>query len=236
MRKQMTHGSTHGRLDDLRRFYASLERLEQQCGERRFLSPCDGRMEWPQRGVYFFMENGEKRTDTGKGLRVVRIGTHALTASSKTTLWKRLSQHRGQETSGRGNHRGSIFRLLVGSTLVNAASGSCPTWGVGNNAPPDVRNSEAAFEQTTSKLIRAMPFLWLPVDDPPGRESLRGRVERNSIALLGNLGKAPLDPASAGWRGRACGRGRGRVRTQGSGTRTMWTRTTTRRSWTCWTI
>src|SRR5262245_46620080 len=124
------------RLDDLVRFYALLDRLERRSGGRRLLSACDGRMAWPTRGVYFFMENGEVRTDSGSGLRIVRVGTHALTEGSATTLWKRLSQHKGQQKSGGGNHRGSIFRLLVGSTLVNGSK-PCATWGVKNSAPKD---------------------------------------------------------------------------------------------------
>jgi hypothetical protein len=172
-------------------------------------------MDWPRRGVYFFMEDGETRTDTGEGLRIVRVGTHALSSTSKTTLWTRLSQHRGQERSGGGNHRGSIFRLLVGSTLVATGGTTCPTWGVKNNAPRDVRKSEEATEEAVSRVIGAMPFLWLAVDDPPGSNSLRGVIERNSIALLSNLGKPPLDPPSPDWRGRACDRGRARVRDSG---------------------
>lgn len=211
----MTDGSMHNRLDDLIRFYASLDRLEERCGGRRLLSACTGRMDWPQRGVYFFMEKGEERSDSGEGLRIVRVGTHALTASSKTTLWKRLAQHKGQETSGGGNHRGSIFRLLVGSTLVKTGNGSCPTWGIGNNAPPDIRKNEEVFEREVSNIIRAMPFLWLPVEDGTGPQSLRGYIERNSIALLSNLGKPALDPASEGWRGRVCDRGKARVRGSG---------------------
>src|SRR5215510_12442443 len=120
--------SSMPRLDDLVRFYCILGTLEQRVGGRRLLSDCHGRMVWPQRGVYFFMEDGEYRTDTGQGLRIVRAGTHALKAGSRTTLWKRLSQHRGHENSGGGNHRGSIFRLLVGSTLFHAGGMSCPTW------------------------------------------------------------------------------------------------------------
>src|SRR5437867_8622036 len=118
------------RLDDLVRFYELLDRLEQRIGGRQVLSACHGRMAWPKRGVYFCMENGEERTDTGSGLRIVRVGTHALTDDSGTTLWKRLSQHKGQQKSGGGNHRGSIFRLLLGSTLVNGGTVACPTWGV----------------------------------------------------------------------------------------------------------
>ena len=56
-----------------------------------------------------------------------------------------------------------------------------------------------------------MPFLWLAIEDPPGRESLRGPIERNSIALLSNFQRDPLDPPSGSWLGhhsdreRVCG-------------------------------
>ena len=179
------------------------------------LASCDGRSGWPERGVYFFMENGECRSDSGVGLRVVRVGTHALTSSSRTTLWKRLSQHKGQKTSGGGNHRGSIFRLLVGSTLLKAPDAVCPTWGIKNSAPRDVRIVEQPFEQEVSKIIGSMPFLWLGIDDAPGAGSMRGYVERNAIALLSNLAKPPLDAPSGNWRGTACDRGKGLVRDSG---------------------
>lgn len=203
------------RLNDLVRFYSILSRLEDATGGHRLLSECHGRMAWPQRGVYFFLENGEGRSDSGDGLRVVRVGTHALIAGSRTTLWKRLSQHKGQDNSGGGNHRGSIFRLLVGSTVVSDPAFACVSWGIGSNAPADIRAAELATERLVSGIIRAMPCIWLQVDDAPGPASLRGYIERNSIALLSNLGKIPLDAASVGWRGRRCDRGKSRVRDSG---------------------
>ncbi|HEY1307271.1 MAG TPA: hypothetical protein VGF24_27135 [Vicinamibacterales bacterium] len=203
------------RLDDLRRFYAILDVLEKRIGGRKLLADCHGRMHWPKRGVYFFMEDGERRSDSGEGLRIVRVGTHALTSTSKSTLWKRLSQHKGQTKSGGGNHRGSIFRLLVGSTFVNSGGTPCATWGDKDSAPRDVRDAEHDIECAVSRMIRAMPFLWLAVDDPPGTKSLRGTIERNSIALLSNLAKPSLDPHSPNWRGLACARGRARVRDSG---------------------
>jgi hypothetical protein len=203
------------RLDHLIRFYRILDSLERRIGGRRLLAECDGRMAWPQRGVYFFMEGGERRTHTGEGLRIVRVGTHALKTRSQTTLWQRLSQHRGQQASGGGNHRGSIFRLLVGSTLVKQGSSTCHTWAVGNSAPRDVRIAELEAEREVSRIVRAMPFLWLEINDSPGPRSLRGYVERNSIALLSNHSKPPLDPASNRWRGLICDRGRALVRESG---------------------
>ena len=55
------------RIDHLNLFYDSLDSLEKRLGGTRRLSECSGRLRWPVRGVYFFMEPGEARTDTGPG-------------------------------------------------------------------------------------------------------------------------------------------------------------------------
>src|SRR5258708_2808983 len=131
------------RLKDAIRFYSLLDRLEGKIGGRRTLSGCSGRMDWPRRGVYFFFENGETRSDTGDGLRVVRVGTHARTVGWVTTLWGRLSQHQGTIGSGGGNHRGSIFRLIVGTAEAARLDGPGPSsWGQGNTADRTVRELE----------------------------------------------------------------------------------------------
>ena len=193
------------RLYDIRRFYDLLERLEQKIGGARLLSDCTGKLNWPQRGVYFFREEGETRSDSGAGSRIVRIGTHALTATSKTTLWNRLSQHRGTSRVAGGNHRGSVFRLLVGAALIESGEHCCETWNDKKSiASAEDRARELPMEQAVSKRIGAMTFLWLGVDDPPGRESDRGVIERGSIALLSNFGKAPIDQPSADWLGHCC--------------------------------
>ena len=197
------------RLDDLIRFYALLDRLGTRVGGPRLLVNCHGRMDWPQRGVYFFFEEGEARSQSGSGPRVVRVGTHALRPGSKTKLWGRLSQHRGTAKSGGGSHRGSIFRLLVGASLMQRdPSLSVATWGVGNTAKGAIRTAEHGAEVQVSQVIGAMPFLWLVIDDAPGSQSLRGVVERGSIALLSNSGKPPLDSASPSWLGKRCPRDR----------------------------
>jgi hypothetical protein len=183
------------------RFYSLLDRLEEGIGGARTLAECSGRMKWPGRGVYFFRECGENRSDTGKGPRVVRVGTHALKAGSGTKLWTRLSQHRGRSGTGSGNHRGSIFRLLVGAAMSNRDGHKFPTWGKGSTASRDVRAGERALECEVSRVIGNMLFLWLSLEDEPGPESLRRFVERNSIALLSNYDKQPLDPPSDGWLG-----------------------------------
>jgi hypothetical protein len=196
------------RLQHLVRFYSLLDRLERNIHGERRLAECSGRMDWPHRGVYFFRESAENRTDTGNGPRIVRVGTHALKAGSGTKLWTRLSQHKGQPSTGGGNHRGSIFRLLVGTALIGRHGYDFPTWDVGNSASGDVRKGELALERDVSGVIGTMPFLWLSLDDEAGPASQRGYIERNLIALLSNFQKPALDPRSEQWLGGRCDRER----------------------------
>jgi hypothetical protein len=200
------------RRQDLIRFYDLLDELEGRLGGKRVLSECDGRMGWPQRGIYFFFETGEARSDTGAGPRVTRVGTHALAARSSSKLWTRLSQHRGQARSGGGNHRGSIFRLLVGAAMLKRDGVTEPkSWGLKRDAlaaalqtgltRAQLKEAELAHEIAVSEYIGAMPFLWLGINDAPGPDSDRGLIERNAIALLSNYGKDPCDPPSDNWLG-----------------------------------
>ena len=175
------------------------------------MAQCPGRLDWPRRGVYFFMESGEDRSDSGHGPRIVRVGTHALKAGSSTKIWTRLAQHRGRSSTGHGNHRTSIFRLIVGASLGAREQQSISTWGVGNSAPAEVVAQEVPREIEVSGIIGCMPFLWLAIDDEPGPESLRRYIERNAIGLLSNYGKQALDAPSSTWLGRSCDRERVRL-------------------------
>jgi hypothetical protein len=177
------------RKSDLINFYQLLDSLSLKIGGQLLLSDCNSKIKLPSRGVYFFMEPTEMRIDTGSGLRVVIVGNHGL------KLWSK---------SG-GSHRGSIFRLLLGTTCTNKNL-ECSTWGQGSTAKGDVRISEKPLEQEVSKIIRNMPFLYLDIDDVPSPDSLRGVIERNSIALLSNFQKSPIDPPSQDWRGLRCNR------------------------------
>jgi hypothetical protein len=192
---------TDRRLSDLKRFYELMDALKASCGGMKLLGDCTGHLTWPKRGVYFFYENGEYRTDTGTGLRVVRVGTHAISRTSRTTLWERLSQHKGQQKTGGGNHRGSIFRLLVGQTLIRKHGYELSSWGERGNALPATRHDEMTLEQEVSAIISQMPFLWLAVEDEPGTGNRRVYIERNAIALLSNYGKPVLDAPSCEWLG-----------------------------------
>jgi hypothetical protein len=196
------------RIQHLIRFYSILDAIEKNVGGARRLAECSGRITWPRRGVYFFRELGEQRSDSGEGPRIVRVGTHALREGGGTRLWTRLSQHRGQKSTGGGNHRGSIFRLLVGSSLIRQKGYGCPTWGDKNTAAKDVRASEHPLELEVSSVIGNMAFIWLAIDDEAGPASLRGYIEKNTIALLSNYKKHPLDPPSQAWLGHRCDRER----------------------------
>ena len=184
------------RAQHLDRFYDLLDTLEGKLGGARTLEHSDGQMTWPQRGVYFFMEDGEDRSNQ-KRKRIVRVGINAKHATSRTTLWTRLRQHRGNKNTG-GNHGASIFRLLVGTALITRDSLDCPSWG-----EKDQPCKPLFVEQQVSEAIGKMPFLWLEVDD--GHEG-RSYIESNTIALLSNLGKPAIDPPSADWLGHHCQR------------------------------
>ena len=195
------------RLKHVQRFYHYMGVLEDQVGGKRLLAECHGRMDWPKRGVYFFFEPGESRTTSGEGSRVVRVGTHALKTGSKTTLWNRLSQHQGIQSSGAGNHRGSVFRLHIGTALINRDKLVGPytaTWSNGSSGSHEVRQEEKPLEILVSNYIRNMPFLWLEIDDASSPGSKRGVIERNTISLFSNFCEQsdPIDPASDNWLGK----------------------------------
>ena len=132
---------------------------------------------------------------------MVRVGTHGLTATSKATLWGRLSQHRGQLTGRNpgGNHRGSVFRRHVGAALIRRdgrPNDLLVSWLDRHRPPGERASQEPDIERKVSDYIRAMPFLWLSVPD----RADRGYLESNSIALLSCLANGP-DLPGASWLG-----------------------------------
>jgi hypothetical protein len=205
------------RTDDLIRLYQILDKLETSSGGKRFLAQLASSGSWPRRGVYFFFEPGEVRTGSGQGPRLVRIGTHALGVGARSTLHQRLRQHAGKSSGFGGNHRGSIFRLLVGEALIARGDCStCPSWGVKGdiNKATQVLGveraalaaAEAPVEAAVSAFVGRLPFLWLSIEDDPGPGSLRGLIERNAIALASGLHEPVIDPPSPTWLGLYSGR------------------------------
>lgn len=171
---------------DVETVYKCIENLAEKTGGIRVLNKCNGRMYWPQRGVYFFVDFQEQSVVSSGFPRIVRIGTHAVSKGSKTTLWHRLKTHKGTE-KGEGNHRGSIFRLHVGNAIINREGLSCDTWGIGQNANKEIREKEKYIEQLVSDYIGHLGVIVLDVDDMPSAISDRAYIEKNAIALLSSI-------------------------------------------------
>lgn len=184
------------RAKDIDRFYALLSALEERVGGKQKLGECTGYMDWPDRGIYFFFASDEYR---GGQLRLTRVGTHAVSSGSSTSLWDRLRTHRGAKRGsyeGGGNHRGSVFRKRVGEAIIerDGLDDEYPEWGVGSSAGREQRLAELELERRVSDYIRDLPFLWVNVDDEPGPDSDRAYLERNAIALVSNYERESVDP------------------------------------------
>jgi hypothetical protein len=193
------------RRDNLDRFYRLLAQLDENVVGKQRLANCDGYMDWPDRGVYFFFATDEQRADSDQ-LRLTRVGTHAVSEGSGTSLWNRLRTHRGALSGtyeGGGNHRGSVFRKRVGEAMVerHGLHDEYPEWGDGSSAGRDLRLEELEMERRVSNYLRQLPFLWVDVDDESGPGSDRAYLERNAIALVSNYNKAPIDLRSNSWLG-----------------------------------
>jgi len=167
----------------------------------RVLRNCTGRMDWPERGVYFFFEPCEFLPDRSTH-RVVRVGTHAVSKGASSKLWGRLRTHRGGLT-GSGNHRGSVFRRHVGAALIAKSEGAlhAPTWGKGKSAPKNIRVKEEYLEREVSKYLGDMSLLWLAIQDESGPASDRSYIEKNCIGLL-TCSEGIIDSGSNNWLGR----------------------------------
>jgi hypothetical protein len=189
-----------GQQSDTDRFYALLDELSTRVGGPVRLRECTS-SRWPCHGVTFFFEDGEARLYGSP--RVVRVGAHALTAKSTSTLWNKLCAHRGCVSGSRpggGNHRASSFRLRVGTAVLSQGQ-----W------PPEVRDGwrdkradfhardcEYPVEHAVTMHIGSMPFLWLAVPD----RTHRAMILRHTIALLSRR-SGGVDPASSQWLGLA---------------------------------
>jgi hypothetical protein len=207
------------RVTDLVTFYNALSQIEERQGGRRSLATTDREPPWPARGIYFFFEPGETRSVSGPGDRVVRVASHSFGANTASAFWGGLLGSRGGP-SGRGNHRSSIFRRLVGDALLRRSGRSMASWGVGGSHREAARSlgldleqlatEEGAVELEVSDYIRRMPFTWLAAPRGPSPDGRRGFFERHSIALLSNL-SGQADPPSADWLGQFSSRERVRA-------------------------
>lgn len=183
-------------LRDLQRFYVVLDRLKAKNGGVFRLDECREPDLGDAQGVYFFFEDGQCRSGSGRGQRVVRVGT------SKRTLWKRISDHRGSLEGG-GGHTNSVFRRHV-AVALNAKNRVDTSSGWEDSEPLNLltqRKAKQAEEAEVSRVIRSMSLLWVEINDEPTRASQRDCVEQNAIALLTTMAARALDPPSSAWLG-----------------------------------
>jgi hypothetical protein len=200
------------RQDDIDRLYAVLDDLSRRVGGARKLKNCTGYMDWPDRGLYVFLEPGERCGSTD-GFRVTRVGTHAVSDGSSTSLWDRLKQHSGTGSRSAdhphgGAHRGSVYRKRVGEAIIekHGLHDDYPDWNHRwssiDRERSTVRDEEYILERRVSAYIREQPFLPVSLDDEPGPDSDRAVVERTLIARLSNVETESIDPRADCWLGR----------------------------------
>lgn len=193
------------RTHDLDRLYRLLDRLAERVDGPLRLEDCDGRLDWPERGVVLFLSPEETRGD-GDQRRVTYVDTHAVESDDDGTLWDQLRAHRGT-VSGKyadgGDHRTSPLRRRVGAAMLRREdlAGRYAEWGEGASNP-DRREHEHPHEKRVSTYVRDLPFLWVAVDDAPGPDSDRAFLARHLVGLLSNVMREAIDPRAAGWLGK----------------------------------
>lgn len=223
---------------ELDQLYQILEFLRERLDGGRTLEHAMAADGWPRRGIYFFFEDGELRSDV-RTPRLVRVGTHGVARTRGTALWQRLAQHRGSlggHHPGGGNHRGSVFRHHVGGAMIRRGDFDSRLLTVWSDMRPKegrrARELEYPIELAVSKYIRSMNVLWVDVLDEVAKESHRKTIERGAIALLGSAARARSDPPSPSWLGRWVSPAP--YRSRGSGMCSTSTIHRSRGSWSCW--
>jgi hypothetical protein len=191
------------RIKHINRFYSLINELE-SFEKKRILKNSTGKLHWPKQGIYYFFERNENRENGNP--KVVRIGTHAVSKGSKTKYWERLRQHKGTK-KGTGNHRGSVFRKLIGKSLISKYNLSVEfsEWG-NNKVYKENKQKEEILELQVSEIIGEMEFLSLSVPGESNKNNMRAYIETNSIALLSNRKKeGKIDLPSENWLGNYSG-------------------------------
>jgi len=183
---------------DLDALYAVVRRLIEKCGVRPLRESMQETM--PSAGLYLFFDENERRLKGNSALRIVRVGTHGVASGSKASLRNRMRTHFGT-SAGEGNHRSSIFRLHVGSSIM--ASKLHPiisSWGQSTTPDKSDESAEKTLEQEVSKYLGRLLVAFVAVPGESEKSNDRAYLEQGLIALLSNSHK-PLDPPSYRWLG-----------------------------------
>ena len=183
------------RLEDLKRFYKLMKKLEKNTGGKRQLEDCNPLNDRTDGGVYFFFEEGEIRIESGSGDRIVRIG-------KCQSYRKRISgDHKGRSEP----LTGSVFRKWIANALFKKnRKERFAKW-------PDItmmnlkemravlnREQRRELEQIIRRYMLPMRLLFLPIS----LNNSRVFIEKNAIGLLSEYEKQSIDSPSKRWLGR----------------------------------
>lgn len=158
-------------------FYSEKYSLPQKFSDFNSKNCC------PEFGLYLFLHSDEIRLYEPSRLRIARIGTHAVSEGSKSTLWQRLKTHKGTD-NGFGNHRSSIFRSYIGSALINKNGCSLESWAQETNDKETLIRERELEKQVSDYLSKKFQVVCLNIPGVPSKTSDRAYIERNLIALL----------------------------------------------------
>jgi hypothetical protein len=188
------------RRERLGALYSLLENISLYVGLHTLPEAVAGPL--PAQGVYFFFDPHEATSYSKKLPRLVRIGTHAVSAGSKATLRNRLRTHLGTK-DGSGNHRGSVFRLHVGQALIarDELRHRFPSWGKGQSAKRETIEQEGPLEKQVSSYLAKLMVVYIPIPGLAAKDSMRATIERHLIALF-TENWAMIEPLSDEWLGR----------------------------------
>jgi hypothetical protein len=187
------------RVRDMQRLYILINSLQETGKVFPLCKLNDQKL--PKQGVYLFIDMKEINL-LGKPGRIVRIGTHAISSGSRSTLRNRLKTHLGPK-DGTGNHRSSIFRLHVGQALFSSLriSDCNETWGADKPATSDLIVFERHHEKLVTEYLANLLVCIIPVLDSASRFSLRALIEKQIISLYSE-NFLFLETPSCQWLGR----------------------------------
>lgn len=189
---------TTNKQQNIDKFYDLLDEVVKKFPKRTLDTISKSKL--PEKGVYFFFEQNETRQNINLD-RVVRIGTHAAIANSNATLYDRLYNHKGSKDLT-GNHRGSVFRKLIGYSLLYKDRLNFPHWGDKlKKSDKLIKASEKPLEKIVSTYLNTLTFTVLEVPGPSSKNNDRAFIENNSIALLSNYDGLATDKCSKDWLG-----------------------------------
>lgn len=193
LRRQKRH-------DDICRSYAAFNALKKAYGLRSLRDTMQAVL--PPQGVYFFFDPGEATNHSKDLPRLVRVGTHGVSAGSSATLRNRLRTHLGTRL-GLGNHRSSVFRLHVGQSIIERDSlqSDFPDWGKNQSASAAILKRETELEAIVSRYISNLLVLYVPISGQSAANNMRATIERQFLSLY-TEDLLALEEPSATWLGR----------------------------------